>query len=151
MADTFESMGPVGYLVVEFPGNKMTGEGFPLLVDLVERGVIRILDLVFILKAPDGSIAAIEMSDLDRDDDMDITLFEGASSGLFDEDDIADAGSVIEPGSSAGVLIYENRWAAPFVDALRRGGAEVVSAGFIPLDVVGRVARRERIEPRLSR
>jgi uncharacterized protein DUF6325 len=136
MATESEAMGPVGYLVVEFPGNKMTGEGLPLLVDLVDRGVIRILDLVFVTRDTDGSVTGIELSDIDRDGDLDLTVFEGVSSGLLDDSDIADAGTVIEPGSSAGVLIYENRWAAPFVQALRRGGAELVAAGFIPLEAI---------------
>ena len=129
-----EAMGPVSFLIVEFPGNKMTGEGFPLLVDLVDRGLIRILDLVFVTRATDGSIEAVELRDLDGDGDLDLTIFEGASSGLLDESDFADASSVIEPGSSAAILIFENRWATGFIQALRRGGAELVAAGYIPQD-----------------
>ena len=131
-----EELGPVGYLIVEFPGNKMTGEGFPILLDLVDRGLIRVLDLVFVRKDDDGSTTVLELSDLDRDGTMDMSVFEGASSGLLDAGDIADAGTVIEPGSSAGILIYENRWAAPFAAALRRGGAQLVANGFIPLDAL---------------
>jgi len=125
-------LGPVDYIVVEFPGNKMTGEGLPLLVDLVERGIIRILDLVFIRKDLDGSVAAFEIADFDHDGQLDLAVFEGASSGLLAEDDVAEAGEVIEAGSSAGILLFENRWAAPFIGALRRGGAEVVASGRIP-------------------
>jgi hypothetical protein len=114
----------------------MTGEGFPILVDLVDRGLIRILDLVFITRADDGSTAVLELNDLDRDDnvEVDLAVFEGASSGLIGESDIAEAANAIEPGSSAGVLLFENRWAASFVQALRRGGAELVAAGYIPQD-----------------
>src|SRR6185436_8503190 len=95
-----DEMGPIDYLVVEFPGNQMTGEGFPILVDLVDRGVIRILDLVFITKDLDGTVAGVAIADLDGDGVLDLAVFEGASSGLLDDDDIADAGQVLEPGSS---------------------------------------------------
>lgn len=131
MTDDIE-LGPVDYLVVEFPGNKMTGEGLPLLVDLVERGIIRILDLVFVRKDADGSVRAFEIADFDADGTLDLAVFEGASSGLLDESDLADAGTVIEAGSSAAILVFENRWAAPFVAALRRGGAQLVASGRIP-------------------
>lgn len=136
MTNDLDEMGPVGYLVVEFPGNRMTGEGFPILLDLVDRGLIRILDLVFVRKDPDGALSVLELSDLDRDGKMNLAVFEGASSGLLDADDLTDAGKVLEPGSSAGILIYENRWAAPFAAALRRGGAQLVASGHIPLEAI---------------
>jgi Family of unknown function (DUF6325) len=136
MADDDEAMGPISYLIVEFPGNKMTGEGLPILVDLVERGLIRILDFLFVTRRADGSLSAIELQDLDLDGDIDVAVFEGVSSGLFDEEDLANAASVIEPGSSAGILLFENRWARSFTQALRRGGAELVAAGYIPLDAI---------------
>jgi Family of unknown function (DUF6325) len=131
-----DEMGPVDYVIVEFPGNRMTGEGFPILLDLVDRGIIRILDLMFVRKDKDGSTTVVELSDIDRDGTMDLAVFHGARSGLLDNDDVADAASVIEPGSSAGVLIYENRWAAPFAAALRRGGAQLVASGRIPMDAL---------------
>lgn len=130
------AMGPISYVIVQFPGNKMTGEGLPILVDLVDRGVIRILDFVFATRDADGTIRTIELSDLDRDGKMDLAVFEGASSGMLDDSDLADAASVIDPGSSAGILIFENRWATPFVQALRRGDAELVAAGYIPQDAI---------------
>jgi hypothetical protein len=133
VTDDLEQMGPIDYLVVEFPGSRMTGEGLPLLVDLVDRGIIRILDLVFVKKELDGSMKGIAIADLDQDGKLDLAVFEGASSGLLDEDDIADAGGVLEPGSSAGILVYENVWAAPFATALRRGGAQLVASGRIPV------------------
>jgi hypothetical protein len=131
-----EVMGPISYVIVQFPGNKMTGEGFPILVDLVDRGVIRILDLVFVTRADDGSTAVLELNDLDRDGNMevDLAVFDGASSGLIGQGDIAEASNAIEPGSSAGILLFENRWATPFVQALRGGGAELVSAGYVTQD-----------------
>jgi hypothetical protein len=134
MAD--DALGPISYLIVEFPGNKMTGEGMPILVDLVNHGVIRILDLTFVMRDLDGSIHALQLEDLDRDGSLDLTIFEGASSGLLDESDFADAASVIEPGSSAAILIFENRWATQFVQALQRGNAQLVAAGYIPQDTL---------------
>jgi hypothetical protein len=141
-----EAMGPISYLIAQFPGNNMTGEGLPILVDLVDRGLIRILDLVFITRADDGSTAVLELNDLNRDGNLevDLAVFDGVSSGLIGQSDIAEAANAIEPGSSAGVLLFENRWATPFVQALRRGGAEVVAAGYVTqedlvaaLDAVG--------------
>jgi hypothetical protein len=129
-------MGPISYLIVEFPGNRMTGEAFPILVDLVDRGLIRILDLAFVRRDQDGSVEAMELADLDHDGQFDLAIFEGVSAGLIDASDIADATPVIEPGSSAGILIFENRWAAPFTQALRRGDAQLVAAGYIPHDTV---------------
>ena len=124
-------MGPVDYLVVEFPGSHQTGEGLPLLVDLVDRGIIRILDLMFVKKELDGSVNALLVADLDGDGTLDLAVFEGASSGILDQDDLESAGSVLQPGDSAGILLYENVWAAPFAAALRRGGAQLIASGRI--------------------
>jgi len=131
-----ETMGPVDYMVVEFPGNRMTGEGLPLLIDLVDRGIIRILDFAFVMKELDGSVHAVAISDFDGDGELDLAMFEGVSSGLLDEEDLGEAGGVLEPGSSAGVLVYENVWAAPFATALRRGGGQLVASGRIPVQAL---------------
>ena len=131
MPDDLE-VGPVDYLVVEFPGNKMTGEGLPILVDLVDRGIIRVLDLVFVRRDDDGTVSAFEITDFDGDGALDLAVFQGAKSGLLDDSDISEAGSAINPGSSAALLVYENTWAAPMVGALRRSGAELVASGRIP-------------------
>jgi hypothetical protein len=136
MSTELEESGPIDYLVVEFPGSKMTGEGLPLLVELVDSGIIRILDLVFVKRELDGSITAVEIADFDGDGELDLAVFEGASSGLLGQDDIDEASSVIEPGSSAGILVYENVWAAPFAAALRRGGAQLVASGRIPVQAI---------------
>jgi len=131
-AEAEVELGPIDYLVVEFPGNRMTGEGWPLLVDLVDRGIIRLLDLVFIRKEDDGSVTGLSLQDLGNEG-VDLTIFEGASSGLLGDDDLAEAAKAVEPGSSAGVMIYENSWAAPFATALRRGGGQLVAFGRIPI------------------
>ena len=144
MADETEALGPISYLIVEFPGNKMTGEGFTTLLDLVDRGVIRILDLMFVARSSDGSMQALELQDIDRDGEFDLTVFAGASSGLLGESDLTEAASVIEPGSAAGILIFENRWATPFIQALRRGEAELVVRRLHPAGRPGRSARRRR-------
>ena len=133
MTDDDEAMGPISYLIVEFPGNKMTGEGLRALIDLVDRGVIRILDLEFVTCRADGSVGAIQLQDLDTDGQFDLTIFEGVSSGLLDQSDFDEAGKALDPGSSAGILIFENRWATAFVEGMRQGGAELVAAGYIPL------------------
>jgi Family of unknown function (DUF6325) len=134
--DEAQSLGPISYLIVEFPGSQMTGEGFPILLDLVDRGLIRILDFVFVRREVDGSIVALELKDVDADGQFDVAVFEGVSSGLLDQSDLEDAKQAIQPGSSAGILIFENRWAAPFIGALRRGQAEMVAAGYIPQDTL---------------
>jgi uncharacterized membrane protein len=136
MTDALDEMGPIDYLVVEFPGNKMTGEAFPLLVDLVDQGIVRILDLVFVRKDIDGSVLGLELSDLDGDGELDLAVFEGVSSGLLGDDDIQEAGEVLQPGSSAGILVFENVWAGPFAAAVRRSGGQLVASGRIPVQAV---------------
>jgi Family of unknown function (DUF6325) len=132
VTDEVEPMGPISYLIVEFPGNKMTGEGFRALIDLVDRGLIRILDLRFVTRRDDGSVAAVALQEIDTGE-FDISIFEGASSGMLDQSDFDDAAAALDEGSSAGILIFENRWATPFVEALRRSDAQLVAAGYIPL------------------
>ncbi|MDN0194230.1 DUF6325 family protein [Streptomyces sp. S.PNR 29] len=136
-SDAFDDVGPIDYLVVEYPGGRPTGEALPFLVDLVDRGLIRILDLVFLRKDPDGSVAAVELTDLARDENEELAVFEGAASGLFGREDVQEAASVIGPGSTAAIIMYENTWAAPLASALRRAGARMVAAGRIPVpDVI---------------
>lgn len=129
-------MGPIDYVVVEFPGNGMTGEGLPILVDLDQQGIIKILDLVFLRKDVDGSVLGLELHEIADGSAVDLTVFEGARSGLLDDSDLAEAARAIEPGCSAGILVYENRWAAPFAAELRRGGAQMVASGRIPVNAI---------------
>jgi hypothetical protein len=136
MADDLDQTGPIDYLMVEFPGNRMTGEAFPLLVDLVDRGLVRILDLVFVRKDTDGSLVGLELKDFDGDGELDMSVFEGASSGLLGDEDIQEAGDVLQPGSSGGILVYENVWATPFAAAVRRSGGQLVASGRLPVQAV---------------
>ena len=133
MADD-TTMGPVAYLVVEFPPSTPTGNGLSALVDLVDGGIIRVLDLVFVRKGEDGVTRMAAIADLDGDGELDLAVFEGASSDLLDDSDVEKAGDVLQNGASAALLLYENSWAVPFVNALRDGGAQLVAAGFVPQD-----------------
>jgi hypothetical protein len=125
-------MGPIDYLLVEWPGKQPEGEIAPYLVDLVDRGLIRILDLVFLAKGDDGTIAAMEIADVGGEV-AELAIFEGASSGLLDDEDIDEAGTALEPGTSAALLVYENTWAGPFAAAVRRSGGQLVASGRIPV------------------
>jgi hypothetical protein len=130
-------IGPIDYLVVEWPAGKPpTGEAMPHLVDLVDRGVIRILDLAFVHKNEDGTIEGLDLDAIGRDGDPSLTVFAGVSSGLLGDDDYQEAGGAIEPGCSAALLVYENTWAAPFATALRQGGAQLVANGRIPVNAI---------------
>ena len=128
-------MGPIDYLLVEWPDRQPTGEAMPNLVDLVDRGLIRILDLAFIAKADDNSVTRIEIADL-GEEAGDFGVFVGAESGLLSDEDTDEAATALEPGTSAALLIYENRWAAPFATAARRSGAQLVAGGRIPIQAV---------------
>jgi hypothetical protein len=128
----FDDLGPVDYLVVEFPVDRTPdGSALPLLLDLVERDVIRVLDLTFVRRRLDGSVVGVAIEDFSLDGGLDVTLFAEANSGLIDRTDLEDAATVLEPGCSGAILIYENRWAAPFASALRRNGAQLVASGRI--------------------
>ena len=140
MTDTdtdIDELGPIDYLIVEFPADRTPdGSALPYLVDLVDRGIIRVLDLMFIRRELDGSTTGLDISDVDMDGELDVTLFAEAASGLLDESDLSEAGSALEPGCTAAVLVYENRWAAPFATALRRNGAQLVANGRIPVQAI---------------
>ena len=128
-AEQLEELGPIDYLVMEWDGDQpVTGEVMALILDLVDRGVVRILDLGFMLKEQDGSVTAIDIAELGG-----LTEFVGATSGLLSQEDLEEAASVLEPGTVAGVIVWENRWAAPIAGALRRSGGQLVASGRIPL------------------
>ncbi len=129
-------VGPIDYLALEFPTGKLRGQGLAMLVDLVDRGIIRILDFRFATRAADGSYAAIAITDLDGDGTLDLAVFEGVESGLLDDDDLSAAVALIEPGNAVGLLVYENTWAGPFVSAMRGVGASLIASGRIPAEAV---------------
>jgi hypothetical protein len=131
-AARLEEMGPVDYVVLEWPDKQPTGQVAPLIVDLVERGIIRVLDVAFLGKDENGSVFAIEIPDLDPD----FAAFAGASSGLITGEDLEAAAEALEPGTSAAVLLWENRWAAPVAVALRRSGGQLVASGRIPVQAI---------------
>ena len=130
MTDDIE-IGPIDYFIVEWPPDrKPTGEALPLVVDLVDRGIVRILDFAFIQKQDDGTVVAIDLNEFGSE----MMVFDGASSGILGQDDYDEAGEAMENGASAALLVYENTWAAPFATALRKGGARLVAAGRIPVN-----------------
>ena len=130
-------VGPIDYLALEFPGAKLEGEGLRALLDLVDRGIIRILDLRVAKVDANGDVTAMELTDLDGDGTLDLTVFAGVRSGLIADDDLAGVAELVEPGYAVGVLLYENTWAGPFVAAMRRSGAELIASERIPaVDVI---------------
>ena len=138
-----EEMGPIDYIVLEWPGRQPKGDVAPLIVELVDRGIIRILDVAFMVKREDGTVDSIELGELNGDSGG-FGEFEGASSGLIGQDDLEEAATALEPGTSAAILIWENRWAAPVAVALRRSGGQLVATGRIPIQSI--VASLDAVE-----
>lgn len=128
---TDNAMGPIDFVLIEFPDQEPSGEAAAALADLVDAGVIRLYDILAVRKAADGSVSGFEISDL-GDGDTGFAVFAGARSGLLGDDDVAEAAAAMEPGTIAVLLIYENAWAAPFVAAARRAGGEMVASARIP-------------------
>ncbi|HEY2479987.1 MAG TPA: DUF6325 family protein [Solirubrobacterales bacterium] len=131
-AEGYEEMGPIDYLLVEWPGRRPNGELAPYLIDLVDRGLIRILDLAFIAKDEDGNVTFMDIESV-AGDVVELAVFEGADSRLLDDEDRASAGAVLEPGTAAALLVFENAWAGPFAAAVRRSGGQLVASGRIPV------------------
>ena len=134
--EQLEEMGPIDYVVLEWPGKQPAGEAAPLILDAVDRGIIRILDVALLAKDSDGTVATLELGALNGGDAGGFADFEGASSGLIGEDDLEEAAGVLEPGTSAAVLVWENRWAAPIATALRKSGGQLVASGRIPVQAI---------------
>ena len=126
-------LGPVDIIVIGFPkGAPMTGEAVPILLDLVDRGIVRVLDVMFVTKGEDGTVAGFDAQGLGPDQLGEFYAFEGASTGLLGDDDLGEAGTALEPGESAVMIVYENKWAAPFAAAVRRNGGIMIAAERIP-------------------
>jgi uncharacterized membrane protein len=132
-------VGPVEILVVGFPGNQFTGEITPALADLVEAGLIRVIDLVFITKSADGDVVGIELSDLDESISASFQPHVEEPSGLLADEDIADLGADLPPDSSAAILLFEHVWATRFRDAVVDSGGELIASIRIPKEVVDEV------------
>jgi uncharacterized protein DUF6325 len=134
--DNVDELGPVDWIVVEFPGSRFNGEIAPALAELVERDLVRVLDLVVLKKDADGALEAFELSDLDQTEIGELRTYEAELAMLLSEDDVTAVANAIEPGSSAAVLVWENVWAAPFASAVRRSGGQLVASGRIPIQAL---------------
>ncbi len=136
MSDSLDELGPVDFLVVEFPAGhqNFTGEMATALADLVESGTIRLLDLMILKKDDDGSVEAFEIDDLEPMDE--ILELEGQIAEILAAEDVAHLAEAMAPGSVAGVVVWENRWAVPFATAARRAGGQLVAQGRIPLQAI---------------
>ena len=134
MSEQITEMGPIDYLLIEWPGEQPQGDAAPLLIDLVDRGLIRILDLTMLRKDADGDLAILQAVDVEAIKGLEELL--GASSGLLDDDDVHEAGNALEPGTAAALIVFENSWAAPFATAVRRSGGQLVANGRIPVQSV---------------
>ncbi len=124
-----DEMGPIDWILVEWTDGQPTGEAVPHLIDLVDSGIVRLLDVQFLTKDADGNAAGIALGELGEE----FGVFDGASSGVIGDAEIAEAAEALEPGTSAALLVWENRWAGPFAQALRRSGGELVASGRIPV------------------
>jgi hypothetical protein len=134
--DATDELGPVDWIVVEFPGSKFNGQIAPALLDLVQSDLIRVLDLLVLKKDADGTLEAFELSDLDDGEIGELRTYESELAMLLSEEDVTSLAAAIEPGSSAGVLVWENTWAAPFASAVRRSGGQLVASGRIPIQAL---------------
>jgi hypothetical protein len=133
--EQLEEMGPIDYVVLEWPREQPTGDVVPLILDVVDRGIIRILDIALLAKDEDGSVAALDLAELSGDA-ASFAEFDGASAGLLGHEDLEEAAAALEPGTSAAVLVWENRWAAPIAVGLRRSGGQLVASGRIPVQAI---------------
>jgi len=136
MTDNIDELGPVDWIVVEFPGSKFNGEIAPVLQDLVERDLIKVLDLLMLRKDDAGELEIFEASDLEDGELGELRTQEAELAMVLSEQDVLDIAETIEPGSTAAVLVWENLWAAPFGAAVRHTGGQLVASGRIPIQAV---------------
>lgn len=130
-----DDIGPIDYIILEWPDRQPTGEVAPMIRGLVDQGIIRVLDVAFVSKAQSGAVTELKASAFGGDT-SEFGDFEGAASGLLGSDDLDAAAAALEPGTSAAVLVWENRWAAPIAAALRRSGGQLVDSGRIPVQAI---------------
>jgi uncharacterized membrane protein len=131
-----DEIGPVDYAILEFPGNKFTGEIAPALADLVEAGTIRLIDAAFVGKDADGDVAAFELTELAPDVQAALDVLHIEVEGLFTDEELIAAGEQLEPNTSAALLIWENVWARTVAQKIRNAGGMVVAFERVPHDVV---------------
>lgn len=144
--DEIDEMGPIDWLLVEFDG-PFTGEAAGPLLDLVDRGLIRILDLVLMRKDEQGNVAVVEISDLPGDEAAHVEIFAAAGTGILGQDDVDEAGAALENDTRAVFLLFENSWAAPFAVALRKAGGQMIANGRIPTQqIIAALDELEAIE-----
>ena len=136
MTINIDELGPVDWIVVEFAEPKLHGQVAPILKDLVDRELIRVLDLLFLTRDLDGGYEVFEASDMDDSEIGELRAYETELAMLLSEQDVIDLVETIEPGSSAAVLVWENLWAAPFGSAVRPAGGQLVASGRIPIQAV---------------
>jgi hypothetical protein len=136
MTEAIDELGPVDWLVVEFPGSRFNGEIAPTITDLVEREIIRVLDLLVLRKDEDGSLEAFEITELDDSELGELRAYETELAMLLSAEDVEAIAAAVEPGSTAACLVFENRWAAPFASAVRRAGGQLVANGRIPVQAL---------------
>ena len=131
-----DSLGPVDYVVVEFPAgaSNFTGEMTKELVRLVDAGIIRVVDVLILTKNDDGTVDAMELSDVPELGELE--ALEAELAELLAAEDVEHLAAAMEPGSTAGVLIWENLWAAPFASAARRSGGQLIATGRIPIQAI---------------
>jgi hypothetical protein len=136
VSEPLDELGPVDWIVVEFPGSRFKGEIAPALDDLVERGIVRVLDLLLIRKDEDGELDLVEIGDLDEDEIGSLRSYEAALATLLSAEDVEAVAAAVEPGSTAALLVWENLWAAPFASAVRRAGGQLAASGRIPVQAL---------------
>ena len=136
VSEPLDELGPVDWIVVEFPGSRFRGEIAPALQELVDRGIIRVLDLLLIKKGEDGSLDFYELADLDESEIGSLRAYETALAALLSEEDVEAVAAAVEPGSTAALLVWENSWAAPFASAVRHAGGQLAASGRIPVQAL---------------
>ncbi|MFC4787303.1 DUF6325 family protein [Nocardioides sp. MAHUQ-72] len=136
VTEPLDELGPVDWIVVEFPGSRFKGEIAPALAELVDRGIVRVLDLLLIRKDDDGGLEFFEITDLDESEIGGLRAYETAVATLLSEEDVEAVAAAVEPGSTAALLVWENSWAAPFASAVRRAGGQLAASGRIPVQAL---------------